>query len=260
MGFGNIMNNTISEEKAYRIIQEFLYEIRAIDDHGILALYVIGSLGGGYYRPGRSDIDTIIIVRDNAVITQPQTDDIAEKYHKKYDVPKGFGSVLIHEAELSSPYTKSETDELEFTVEIARLKTQGKAIYNSIALDRVQMPTREDFIKDALIMERWFHKEFGYPMFDKLKITGCINCILGCMRRYLMIEKGIFEFNKFKTIDVYLKNDPPLEDKNVFNIIQRELKGEILVDDSDLSKLQVFGIKFRDYFNQRLLNVDSRTV
>ena len=39
--------------------------------------------------------------------------------------------------------------------------------------DHIKMPDRSDFIKDACIMENWFHREFGYPMFDKLQVTGC---------------------------------------------------------------------------------------
>jgi hypothetical protein len=70
----------ISEERALEIVNEFLAEIRAIDNDGIIALYVIGSLGGGYYRPGQSDIDTVIIVRDDAHITEQQCDEIADKY------------------------------------------------------------------------------------------------------------------------------------------------------------------------------------
>lgn len=78
------------------------------------------------------------------------------------------------------------------------------------------MPTTEDFIKDAQIMEQWFYSYYGYPMYDKLSITACINCILGIMRRFLMIEKSIFEFNKFETIKVYLKCLPDIIDENVF--------------------------------------------
>jgi hypothetical protein len=215
-----MINNFISEDEALFIVHEFLTEILNAEK-SILTLYVIGSLGGGYYRPGQSDIDTVIIVRDDVGISQKQMDKIAEKYHKKYNVPKGFGSVMIRESELLPPYVKSEIEEFEFTIEIARHKTQGKAIYGSIKIDAIKMPTKEDFIKDALIMEHWFGKEFGYPMFDKLHLTGCLNCILGCLRRYLIIEKNIFEFNKFKTIEIYKLNNPPIINDKAFEFIHK---------------------------------------
>ena len=71
--------DVISEIKALDIVQEFLSELLSISGD-VLALYVIGSLGGGYYRPGQSDIDTVVIVRDSAALTQLAVDGLAEKY------------------------------------------------------------------------------------------------------------------------------------------------------------------------------------
>ncbi len=143
---------------------------------------------------------------------------------------------------MSPPYTKSIVDEFEFTIEITRLKTQGKAIYGIINLDNIKIPAKDDFIKDALIMEHWFAKEFGYPMFDKLQITGCVN---------------IFEFNKFKTIVVYLQSNPPIVNQKAFDIIHKYINNETVWDQGDLSQLRNCGIEFRDYFNRMLLNTDS---
>ncbi|MDR0288400.1 MAG: GNAT family N-acetyltransferase [Clostridiales bacterium] len=249
----------ITETRAMAIVGEFLDDIRR-ENSGVLALYVIGSLGGGYYRPGQSDIDTVIIVSNDAEITQKRTDEIAKKYWQTYEIPKGFGSIMIRLSELSPPYIKSEAEEFEFTVEIARLKTQGKAVFGGIDLNDVQMPSKEDFIKDALIMERWFAKEFGYPMFDKLQITGCVNTILGCLRRYLMIEKGVFEFNKFLTIEIYLRHNPPIVNEPAFDFINKKLKDEIAGNDDDLRMLRECGIQFRDYFNMRLLNLETSSL
>ena len=245
----------ITEAMAMDIVNEFLAEI-CCEDEGILALYIIGSLGGGYYRPGQSDIDTIIIVKNEAAITQERMDEIAAKYGKSYNIPKGFGAVMVRFFELSPPYTKSETDEFEFSVEIARLKTQGLRIYGEINLDYVKMPSKEDFINDAIIMEKWFLKEFGNPMFDKLQISGCVNMILNYIRRYLMIEKHIFEFNKFTTIETYMCHEPPMVNKPVFDFIHKNLRDEVAGNGGDLDMLRKCGEQFRAYFNKRLLNLE----
>ena len=251
------MQSIITEAKAQEIVREFTSEIYR-EDSDIIAVYVVGSLGGGYYRPGQSDIDSIIIVNDNAAITQKRMDEIAGKYYKKYSIPKGFGSIMIKRSELSPPYHyRSEAENFEFTIEIARLKCQGKAVYGNINLNDVIMPTSEDFIKDAHIMEKWFAKEFGYPMFDKLQITGCINCILGYLRRHLMIERGIFEFNKFRTIKTYMYNQPPIVDMPAFDFIEKYLHGTAIGNGDDLQMLRECGIVFREFFNKRLLNLET---
>ena len=251
------MSSIITEAKAMEIVREFSAEI-CHKTSGIIAIYIIGSLGGGYYRPGQSDIDTIIIAGDDAAITQKQTDEIANKYHEKYSVPKGFGAIMIRLSELSPPYhIKSEAEDFEFTIEIARLKTQGKAVYGTISLDEIAMPTPRDFITDAIIMEKWFAKEFGYPMFDKLQITGCINCILGYLRRYMMIERGVFEFNKFQTIEMYMRNEPPIVDMPVFDFIEKYLHGAVIGSDDDLPMLRKCGVELRELFNRRRLNLET---
>jgi hypothetical protein len=245
----------ISKDMAIKIANDFKNEILQIDGDGILSVFLIGSLGGEYYRPGQSDIDTVILVKDNAIITQKQLDEIAEKYWHTYEVPKGFGSIMIYEHELFPPYEKNRADDFEFTVEIARLKTQGKAIYGSYDLGNVPMPTRQHFIYDAIIMGKWFDAEFGYPMYRKLRVTGCINCILGTMRRYLMIEKNIFEFNKFQTINAYLNNSPNIVDVKIFEIIKKYLNDELTEPNEFLTELQDFGIKISDYYNEKLLGI-----
>jgi len=50
-----------------------------------------------------------------------------------------------------------------------------------------------------------------------------VNSTLIALKRYLMIQHGIIEFNKFKVIDLYLQNDPPLVDEETFDFIQYAL-------------------------------------
>lgn len=243
----------ITEEKAFEIIEEFYKEIQSLEPEGILALYVIGSLGGGYYRPGQSDIDTVIIVKDDYPITQEEMETIGDRYQEKYQIPKGFGAVLIRERDLFPPYLKSIEEEFEFTVEIARLKTQGYLFKGSYDLETVPMPTRDDFAADARIMERWFYSAFGYPMYDTLNTTACINSILGVLRRYLMMEKQIFEFNKFKVIQVYLENEPDIVDEEIFAYIQGYLLGTAWETEEKLYKLRDYGNRLYTHYNQKLL-------
>ena len=97
-------------------------------------------------------------------------------------------------------------------------------------------------------------------MFDKLQITGCVNTILGYLRRYLMIEKHVFEFNKFLTIDTYMRHDPPIVNEHVFRFIQEKLKDEVTGSDNDLYMLRECGTQFREYFNKRLFGLETSSL
>jgi hypothetical protein len=246
-------NEIISEKRAWEIIDEFVNDLIQLDQNSLLAVYVIGSLGGGYYRPGKSDIDTIVIVKNDAVVTQEEVDRIATGYWHKYHIPKGFGSIVAAERDLVPPYQKSEDFDFEFSMEIVRLKLQGKAVYGSYDLSKILMPTKNDLIHDALIMENWFDREFGIEMFDKLEYVGCVNTILSYFRRYLMVEKDIFILNKFCTIETYCSNEPPIVDHDIFTLINETLKG-YEAKSNELDMLRRFGNQIRPFMNKRLLN------
>lgn len=51
----------ITYEKAIKIAKEFAEKVQNMLKDNLLAVFAIGSLGSDYYRPGQSDIDTIII-------------------------------------------------------------------------------------------------------------------------------------------------------------------------------------------------------
>ncbi len=245
-------SEVISEKRAWEIIDEYVNDLMKLDQNSFLAVYAIGSLGGGYYCPGKSDIDTIVIVENDAVVTQEEVDRIATGYWHKYHIPKGFGSIMAAERDLFPPYQLSEDFDFEFSLEIVRLKLQGKAVHGSYDLSKVPMPTKNDLIHDALIMENWFDMEFGIEMFDKLGYVGCVNTILGYFRRYLMIEKSIYVLNKFSTIETYCNNEPPIVDHYIFTLINETLHG-YEAKRNELDILRRFGNKIRPYMNKRLL-------
>lgn len=72
-----------------------------------------------------------------------------------------------------------------------------------------------------------------------------------------MIEKRVFEFNKFLTIESYMKHEPPIVNNVAFDFIHKKLKDEIIGSDGDLHMLRECGRQFRKYFNRRLLDPET---
>ena len=56
----------IDERTAWEIIGQYSGECSQIDHESLMGVYVIGSLSSGYYRPGESDIDAILLVSDGS--------------------------------------------------------------------------------------------------------------------------------------------------------------------------------------------------
>jgi len=245
----------ISESRAWEILKAYARDCIQIDFESLLAIYAIGSLPGGYYRPGQSDIDAVLITTNGSekiwgdVHEASQTlKDLNERYLRAYEIPKDFGPFPIQEGELFPPYNPAK----ELAAEIARLKLQGKPVYGDFNLQSVPMPTPGDFLRDAQHFEEWWRDEFSKtnPL-ETLSATGCVNTILAHLRRYLRIKRGKIVFDKHKVVPEYLCNDPPIADEQMFRLVEQFLRlGE--ASDRDTRELRRYVGVLRDAMNSHL--------
>ncbi|MBR6522011.1 MAG: nucleotidyltransferase domain-containing protein [Oscillospiraceae bacterium] len=205
-------------DDAIQIATAFSKEIDSKFPNKIKAVFAIGSLGSDYYRPGQSDIDTAVIVdaaRDGLVDIAIEIGKIAQEYQDKYDVPKGFGAIVFAEEQLYPPYIKEE----ELIQEILRLKTQARQIYGEYDLEKIPMPDWNAVKADILNFQEWVDSE---PAFEHSS-TSFVNSTLIALKRYLLLKHHIIEFNKFKVVDLYEKNEPILVNKEIFEFIDNYL-------------------------------------
>ena len=215
------MRDYISYEAAIATATEFAQDISGSFPGKIEAVFVIGSLGSDYYRPGQSDIDTAVITsfsRREIVDVTEKIEKIAENYHKRYNVPKGFGAVVFAKEQLYPPYMKEE----ELVQEILRLKSQSRLVYGNFDTENIPMPDKQSIKNDILAFQEWMDSQ---PPFQHSR-ASFVNSTLIALKRYLLLKYDIVEFNKFKVIDLYLKHEPPVVDREVFDFITKTLHGE----------------------------------
>ena len=226
----------ISYEKAIDITNQFANNVKDLLKDKLLAVFAIGSLGSDYYRPGQSDIDTIIITRlkrEELKIYRKDIRKLADAYQEKYNVPKGFGAILLAEEQLYPPYISEE----ELILEIYRIKLQSKLIYGNYDITKIPNPTKKDIIEDAKAFEKWRLEEHkNNPDFRINNNIMLVNSTLMMLKRYLMIKCDIIEFNKFKVVDLYMKNNPPYVDEELFEFIEKSLRNEDIITDKDALK------------------------
>ena len=230
----NDKTHIISESDALRIIDQFLRELLHINAKSIKALYLAGSLGGDYYRPGQSDIDTILILDSEHGKIWGTFDKSSElllgitgKYKDKYRIPKGFGAVPIIEDELYPPYSESAVESDVFLFEIARLKLQGKLYYGHYPLNAVPMPTKRQLVETSLRFNHWFETEFliERPL-DVLTLTELTNCLIGNIQGLIFVDSDRLEFNKFRILDIGIKEYSKDIDSELCSSILHYLYGE----------------------------------
>jgi hypothetical protein len=228
MGFTKFVTGAekavILESKAWEILRSYAGDCAALDAGSLYAVYAIGSLGGGYYRPGQSDIDAVLIVQDapNSYLLSglEPSDELVRLnwfYARKYAVPKDFAPFPLPVSKLLPPYDPAE----ELAPEIARLKLQGVCVWGSFDLDKIPMPSPEDARLYVQHFEVWWRDEYSkIRSIESLTAVECLNTILMHLQRFLWIERGLIEFNKLKLINAYLANDPPFNDQSAFDIVE----------------------------------------
>ena len=249
----------ISCDEAIKIAQKFAEELKDKYKDKILAIFVIGSLGNDYYRPGQSDIDTVVITaydRNEVSVIENEIGIIADRYWKEYDIPKGFGAIVFAEEQLYPPYIPKE----ELILEILRLITQSKLIYGCYDIKEIPMPDKQAIIDNENAFEDWVaesrekdcEQEEPQTTFSELDRQVFINGTLWHIRRYLMLKCDIIEFNKFKLIDLYLKNNPPIVNKEAFDIIDKALHNDYdIISDEQMQILD----KWREDFRVQMLKL-----
>lgn len=218
----------ITLERAVAIAKEFAEEIVGIYPD-TLAVYAIGSIGGSYYRPGQSDIDTVVIMdcsREQAGERISAVETIADRYWKEYCVPKGFGAIVMGIEQLMPPYMAEE----ELVMEIMRLKAQNLLIYGDFDIDSIPMPDRQAIIDSENAFEDWRTAEGHVPP-EKMTRQMTVNSILILLKRWLLLEKGIVEFNKFNVVGKYLKHDPPFVHEQYLKAVDGYLYGTDINDE-----------------------------
>ena len=237
----------IEYNEAIQIAEKFSQELSEKYKNMITAVFVIGSLGSDYYRPGQSDIDTAIITkysRSEINYIKTEISSIANKYWKEYNVPKGFGTIAFAEEQLFPPYIKKE----ELILEILRLKTQSKKIYGNYETKKIPYPDKQAIIDDAKSFQEWVDDEKKksdterhFSILLKMDFVSLVNSMLIALKRYLLIKCEIAEFNKFKVLKLYLKNNPPIVNDEAFLFIEESLNNnEMQIDYDKLARITAF--------------------
>lgn len=247
------MSPVISERDAWEILRRYTKDCLEIDSDTLIALYATGSLPGGYYRPGQSDIDAVLIVEDGSERLWGDSEgwskpleELNRRYLKRYKIPKDFGPFPLQKRDLFPPYDP-EYDVL--TMEIARLKVQGKAVYGQFDMDTVPMPPAKDFLAGVQRFEEWCRDEFSKTNPPaSMSPAACVNMILMHLSRFLRIERDIIEFNKFKVIPTYLDNEPPFANGEVFRLVEAFLASRTLTE-ANVQSLRIYVEELRPKMN-----------
>ena len=136
----------ISESRAWEIVDEFFRALSGQVGPSLQAGVVIGSLASGQFRPGISDIDTVVILSDAAPAEDvAHVQELQQQFHEKHRVPKGFGAVVLRPSELHPPYERI----CLHVADLMRIRRHGFVVWGAYDLQAIPEPGREDVLAYA---------------------------------------------------------------------------------------------------------------
>jgi len=195
---------TIAVPRAWQIVEEFARDLAAALGDQLLSVVVIGGLGAGTYRPGISDVDTVVIVTADAQpAAAPLVERLREEYRARYQVPKEFGAILLTPAQLCPPYPPEQ----ELAPEVQRIVDQGRMAYGIQV--PVVPPTRAELLAYVRWFDRWLETEFlpasppgtlGYQAAYNLAAMAC--------RHYLYARTGKMVWDKEEALRTFAGREP----------------------------------------------------
>lgn len=195
------MRELISEQQAWSTARALASEIAVRVGDMLKAVCVIGSLAGGGYRPGRSDIDTVAIVCDDGLReTDARIQALAGEFRKRTGVSKEIGVVVVAESKLRPPYNPKE----ELVPEILRLRHQGIVVYGEYDLNSIPDPTPADFVAYAKVFYPWLRAIIDERPQEYRNLEATVNTLLYEIRLWLWDAMGDYVFDKRQVISAFL--------------------------------------------------------
>lgn len=225
----------ITEQEAWKILQAYALEVSQIETATLLAVFAIGSLPGGYYRPGQSDLDAVLLVKDGsesiwgsgkAVSSLLET--LNNKYQELCGAKTGFEGYAIQEGYL---LCKDDNGMLLEPQLNARLKLQSRLLFGSFDLEKIPLPTRADWLADAAGLEAHWQAQGGDAQLLQMDALALVNHALLKIKQYMLLVQGKILFHKIDLVHIWSELKSDSMTCQGCQLMQRVIDGEPVAPD-----------------------------
>lgn len=233
----------ISKEEALEMINE--YATLLTDYYKTATIFCVGSLAEDDYKENRSDIDVAVVTKNDEELKKVEdiSKEIIKLIKSKHKTDIEFEAYVKPEKEVLPPYEFGKNQ----TIEAMRLKKQAKLIKGEFNPEIIPIPSREDFLKDAITRDEAMVEEKGEHFIDDLNNKKIINLILEYLRLELITDFEHMQFNKTKIIEESLERS--LIDSKTCSILKKIRNNEPLTEDEIIFSKKIAEKKRNQFVN-----------
>ena len=233
------MSTLMSEAEraaAWQELQDFARALQELHAPQIRAAFVIGPFPGGYFRPGQSDLDVVIILAgspptDEPTCQQHQALRQAIKRIASIASPYEIEPLFIYETELKRDPHSGLLPRADFAL---RLLLQSQLLMGDFDLHEVDQPLPQDFTYVLQRYLEYFQHKIDLDGFDQVSLSDLVKHVLTLMRYALIICRQHVQYNKLAVLQDYLRLIPEIPlPHSLQKAIEKSLLGEPI--DPDLA-------------------------
>ena len=199
------MPEPLSEAAVWTLLEGISERVRKAELPGFRALFVIGSLAGGYFKPGQSDVDLLALLAGSRLEKsdyQKQAERLEALLGK---LPQGLEVDILprYESDLA---TSPQTGLYLRPDLVARLLVQSRLLAGHYDLSHLRMPDARDFQADFPAQLRWWQANHGAPEDCDAPLQA--KYLLLVLRTWLAVLRNQLIYNKTELIAAYRKTSP----------------------------------------------------
>ena len=199
------MPELLSEAAVWSLLEGIAERIQKANLPDFRAFFVIGSLAGGYYKLGQSDVDLLVLFAGS------RPDDIEIKEQTKLlvsllgEMPTGLDVDILprYESDLA---TSPQTGLYIHADLVARLLVQSHQLAGAYDLSQLRMPGPADFQAEFPSQLRWWQANHGAPEACAAPLEA--KYLLLILRFWLAVLRKQLIYNKTELIAAYRRSSP----------------------------------------------------
>ena len=233
-------------EAAWNELAAFASSADALGLSETRAIFSIGSLPGGYFRPGQSDLDVLVLFQgapdaETNFTPAQQAEKVRLEALTALAEPYEMELIFLHESRLQRD---PQTGRLPYADFVQRLLSQSKLLWGAFDLSSLEAPGTEDFACAFRRYLEYLRKKHGDDFIKQGILTELLKHVLVLMRTYLQVQRGMLEYDKTQLAQRYRASNPTIAlPPGIARALEAQFAGEALtpqISDAVRAELPTF--------------------
>ncbi|MFC1714718.1 nucleotidyltransferase domain-containing protein [Candidatus Poribacteria bacterium] len=192
----------MDHEQAWKTVDGFVDTCKEQYARNVVAIILTGSLAGGSYQPGLSDVDLLTVLGDRS--PDRVRDSISSLCRRmSSDYSTQLDPIILEHSDFWPPWN----DSLCIQPELLRLKAGARVLYGQNIVEHLPTPTKRQMWEFDRSFREWLTQS-NQPNWRYWSLKESLKTIFGQAMTYFYYKTGIAEYSKHHIADLFSRHFP----------------------------------------------------